>query len=558
MKRLLFILLLVAGNAYGQINNPPTSVNIVDSTATGRAVLTATNAAAARSAIGINSVTSLDVQSLSVGTYVFPSVTNQPITGYSAESIVLGTNSGSFTIDVAESSSKRLWINSDPSQQGSVYISGIEGIGFDGTNSASAQAATRTNLGLGATNNVTFSNITASGTLAVSNTATFATNVTVAGSLSVGSFTTTTPSTWALDATQTAAATNGVLTLPSNANVIRLTNNNAISSVTNGVLGAFYYLVNQATNAVTISNVGGITIDGAQNLTLSPNESATLVATGPTNVSVAARGDLTDVALGGTANTAPSQTASSGSSLMTRDLLYPAATDDASGDLVFPGAFVSSGTGALAQAQATAGNIARVTTNTNTMAGAYFADSFWTHNGFSGGSIPSGKVLDLALKGVILRVETNQNYVLRVAVGVGTPTRTPPPAGSDALSARGWGVNFFYNGTNYVYQPFWYTTNYNTGPAVALSNMSTAYSQWTDSVFTMRLRQETNGDIKFWINNGLNSRLGATPSFQTNVTWGAATFGGRSLAIEAAAATNAAPAAEARIGYRVGYLKYEQ
>jgi len=67
--------------------------------------------------------------------------------------------------------------------------------------------------------------------------------------------------------------------------------------------------------------VGGITIDGAQNLTLSPNESATLIATGATNVSVANRGDLTDVALGGTANTAPSQTASSGSSLMTRDLV---------------------------------------------------------------------------------------------------------------------------------------------------------------------------------------------------------------------------------------------
>ena len=128
------------------------------------------------------------------------------------------------------------------------------------------------------------------------------------------------PSTWALDATQTAADTNGILALPSNANVIRLTNNNAISGVSGGVLGAFYYLVNQATNAVTISNVGGITVDGAQNLTLSPNESATLVATGATNASVAARGDLNDVALGGTANTAPSQTASSGSSLMTRAL----------------------------------------------------------------------------------------------------------------------------------------------------------------------------------------------------------------------------------------------
>jgi hypothetical protein len=59
-------------------------------------------------------------------------------------------------------------------------------------------------------------------------------------------------------------------------------------------LGSFYYLVNQVTNgtSVTISNVGGITIDGAANLTLAPNESATLVALGPTNISVANRGGL--------------------------------------------------------------------------------------------------------------------------------------------------------------------------------------------------------------------------------------------------------------------------
>ena len=167
-------------------------------------------------------------------------------------------------------------------------------------------------------NNTIFSWTSTNATFPVS--VSFATNVTVNGNISVGSLTTTTPSTWALDATQTAAATNGILALPSNANVIRLTNNNAISSVTNGVLGAFYYLVNQTTNAVTISNVGGITVQGGTSLTLGANQAATLVATGATNASVAARGDLNDVALGGTANTAPSQTASSGSSLMTRDL----------------------------------------------------------------------------------------------------------------------------------------------------------------------------------------------------------------------------------------------
>ena len=253
MNRLLTILLLAAGTAYGQIDNPPTSVNITDATATGRAVLTATNAAAAATAVGLGTTDAVTFQSL---------VADQL-------QVLIGTN---LYVNLADDVSEF------------------------------------------------FVPLQLEDELAVVGAATFATNVTVNGNLSVGSLTTTTPSTWALDATQTAADTNGVLALPSNANVIRLTNNNAISSVTNGVLGAFYYLVNQTTNAVTISNVGGITVQGGTPLTLGAGQAATLVATGATNASVAARGDLNDVTLGGTANTAPSQTAASGASLMTRDL----------------------------------------------------------------------------------------------------------------------------------------------------------------------------------------------------------------------------------------------
>jgi hypothetical protein len=158
--------------------------------------------------------------------------------------------------------------------------------GWSGFESTAFSAATaRTNLELGATNNVTFSNVTAAGTLAVSNAATFSTNVSVAGSLTVGSFTTTTPSTWALDATQTAAATNGVLTLPSNANVLRITNSNTISSVSNGILGAFYFLINQSGTNVVISNSATIKARGATNITLGANESATLISTTATNAS---------------------------------------------------------------------------------------------------------------------------------------------------------------------------------------------------------------------------------------------------------------------------------
>ena len=206
-------------------------------TTVGNSVFTATNAAAAATAIDLGTNNDVTFSRVGVG------------------GVVISTNSFSGG-DFAVTAGKAL-----------TFVSG------------GVASTTRTNLGLGATNDVTFSNITASGTLAVSNTATFSTNVTVNGNLSVGSLTTTTPSTWALDATQTAAATNGVLALPSNANVLRITNGNTISSVSNGVLGAFYFLINQSTNNVIISNSATITTRGATNITLGTNQSATLIST---------------------------------------------------------------------------------------------------------------------------------------------------------------------------------------------------------------------------------------------------------------------------------------
>ena len=300
MNRLLTILLLAAGTAYGQIDNPPTSVNIVDATATGRAVLTATNAAAAATAVGLGTTNNV----------TFSNITANGIINAKDSTASPATNS-----TLARGIQ---WTNLGGSGVAAIYGSypGVPQIylAVGATNALTDVATFR------ATGMTVNSNAIVGGTLAVSNAATFSTNVTVNGNLSVGSLTTTTPSTWALDATQTAAATNGILALPSNANVIRLTNNNAISGVSGGVLGAFYYLVNQTTNAVTISNVGGITVQGGTSLTLGANQAATLVATGSTNASVAARGDLNDVTLGGTLNKAPAQTADSADSLMTRDL----------------------------------------------------------------------------------------------------------------------------------------------------------------------------------------------------------------------------------------------
>jgi hypothetical protein len=60
-------------------------------------------------------------------------------------------------------------------------ISYIEPIFFSGTNAAANAAASRTNLGLGTTNSVTFSNVTASGTLTATSTVSAKTNLVVEG-----------------------------------------------------------------------------------------------------------------------------------------------------------------------------------------------------------------------------------------------------------------------------------------------------------------------------------------------------------------------------------------
>jgi hypothetical protein len=131
MNRLLTILLLLGATAHGQINNPPTSVNIVDATATGRAVLTATNAAAAATAIGLGTANEVTFNRVQVG----------------------GAN---FTADAFSG--------------GNFAITAGHALTFA---SGGTPGATLTNLGLGAANNVTFSNITASGTLGVTGNATF-------------------------------------------------------------------------------------------------------------------------------------------------------------------------------------------------------------------------------------------------------------------------------------------------------------------------------------------------------------------------------------------------
>lgn len=393
-------------------------------------------------------------------------------------------------------------------QIGTNRITVYDEIAFGGVSGTalSNAATTRTNFGLGGTNTVTFSNLQlnsfssggSGGFVGRNNTqlALYGTNV----SSSVPAF-------YGWDGFNNAAMSAGTSRTNLGLGAIWLTNNNVTNFRTDIGLGA--------TNNVTFSN-----------LTLS-----------------------------GVDNTASNQVASSAGSLITRDLIYQSQMDFNSGDMIAPIAAQQTGTGASASGFATTGYGVQITTNTNTSAGAYSGDMLWSQSSYSGSPMPANKAIDYTLKGVMLRVETNANFVNRIVFGVGAPARTIPAAGTPAATNQSWGVNFFYDGTNQVAQPFWYTTNYNTAANIILTNLSDL--SWTARVYTMRFQQTTNGQISFYINNGLAVRLSSTATWTTNVTWPSVNYAGRFIGMECASATNAAPTVGSRMHYRNAYIKYD-
>jgi hypothetical protein len=338
--RWALILIASAVAAIGQIDNPPSSVNITDATATGRAVLTASNAAAAATAIGLgatnnvtfNSATLPDGITLDTAQDLNGSMTYDGVSGLKFEKPPFmdaitnyfaffphwdpfSTNALGWRIGTSTNSTNDLTTLFHFASDGEMWAElGLSLGGEIEFRNAAAAAATRTNLSLGETNSVTFSNLTLNGTL------------------TAASIATSTPVSWSLDAIQTAAATNGVLDLPLNANVLRITNANTISAITNGRLGAFYYIVNQSGTNLVLSNSATLTTRGGGTVTLAPNQSATLLSTSATNATLQGGPSQLDsptfagltttgnVTMSGTANTAPNQAAASGSSIMTRDL----------------------------------------------------------------------------------------------------------------------------------------------------------------------------------------------------------------------------------------------
>jgi hypothetical protein len=131
----------------------------------GNAVFTATNAAAAATAVGLGATNEVTFNNITISDQTLT------LSDGAEDNVIVRNESGNLELESP------------------VTIRAFSPISFNNTTNA---ATTRTNLGLGVTNNVTFSNITASGTLGVTgnvtlsgvnNTAPNATNAASASSL---------------------------------------------------------------------------------------------------------------------------------------------------------------------------------------------------------------------------------------------------------------------------------------------------------------------------------------------------------------------------------------
>jgi hypothetical protein len=260
----------------------------------------------------------------------------------------------------------------------------------------------------------------------------------------------------------------------------------------------------------------------------------------------------------GAANRLPNQTADTSDSVLNRELgsLETVLNGNEFRQMAAIASQISNG-GAAGGHQVLGMGATAVATN-NSKASVYTFDGVHTHSSFSGALMRTDKQTEAYFHGVMLRVEANQNYVLRINFGVGGPTRVPPAAGTAAASARQWGVEFYYNGTNYVGRLYYYDTSIVYGSEFIIPLITAA--NWIGLAYSMKMTQSPTGLLQFYMSeptvNIGSPRIPNTTVSELSATWTSTTYAGRHINFEAAAAVAAAPAIQARIHACTMFVRY--
>lgn len=238
---------------------------------------------------------------------------------------------------------------------------------------------------------------------------------------------------------------------------------------------------------------------------------------------------------------------------MTRDLLPAATGNEPSFGPTF--AFSTATTNsATAGVRLVNGVSAQTGSVTNGRSCGAIGESFWTFSSFSGGLMPANKAIDFYLHGVTFATATNTNWVSRIIFGQGTfGARIPPAAGSDAVTNRSWGVEFYYDGTNQVFRPFWHD-----GTNLATAAPQTMPLTGSTSMAAVKLSQTGTGGISVTMATSTGGRIPDSATWSTNVaSFNAGNYAGMHILLEAAGNTNQAQSGSGTgILSRAQYIRY--
>jgi hypothetical protein len=212
----------------------------------------------------------------------------------------------------------------------------------------------------------------------------------------------------------------------------------------------------------------------------------------------------------------------------------------------------NNGVGSSSDAYLVLGMGCQISNTAGSTASSYTYESIASHAAYSGAPMKSNMDLEAYFHGVMLRVEANENWVMRINFGVGSATRVPPLAGVVAATARQWGVEIYYDTVNndFKLRMYWYDSSINYGTPVTIPALTAA--NLPGLVYSIRMRQTSTGLLEFYIStpNGLGEGAGdipLTPLTSMQATWTNVSYGGRHINFEVAAATAAAPSTQVRI-----------
>jgi hypothetical protein len=161
------------------------------------------------------------------------------------------------------------------------------------------------------------------------------------------------------------------------------------------------------------------------------------------------------------------------------------------------------------------GNLQSQSAKSNIFDGLYCTD-------FSTSPMRIIEEIDLFLHGVALQFQANANWVARINFGTSASRVVPFSNQLPTTSLKQWGIEFYYNGTNFVGRLYYYFSSLVYGTPFILPVYTVAEREnWVGYVYSIRMRQVpidiNRARLEFYINSS-ESNVGGTALSKTTPT----------------------------------------